>query len=137
MTLKRYSAVFAPARIRSIPQPSRRSATAQRGPQPDPTKALPPSVYSNPRSGPDDPRIGLKPGLLRRRRGYLRTAENRQHAEAAGIRARSQRPGTPSASPSTCRRACRWPRRGGPTINTGSVNSDLAFIGNHLFVGNY
>src|ERR1700683_5320290 len=38
--------------------------TAHRGPQPDPTKAAPPSVYSNPRSGPDDPRIGLKPGLF-------------------------------------------------------------------------
>jgi hypothetical protein len=29
----------------------------------DPSKAAPPKVYSNPRSGPDDPRIGLKPGL--------------------------------------------------------------------------
>ena len=36
---------------------------AQRGPQPDPSKALPPGVYSNPRAGADDPRIGLKPGL--------------------------------------------------------------------------
>ncbi len=27
--------------------------------------------------------------------------------------------------------------RGGPTIDTGSVNSDLACLGNHLFVGNY
>src|SRR5580693_2380133 len=35
-----------------------------RGPQPDPSKALPPGVYSNPRAGADDPRIGLKPGLF-------------------------------------------------------------------------
>jgi hypothetical protein len=36
---------------------------AQRGPQPDPSKAAPPTVYSNPRI-PDDPRVGLKPGLF-------------------------------------------------------------------------
>src|SRR5690349_6510900 len=34
-----------------------------RGPQPDPAKALPPNVYSNPRAASGDPRIGLKPGL--------------------------------------------------------------------------
>ena len=32
-------------------------------PKPDPAKARAPEVYSNPRSAPNDPRIGLKPGL--------------------------------------------------------------------------
>ncbi len=29
----------------------------------DPAKARAPEVYTNPRSAPNDPRIGLKPGL--------------------------------------------------------------------------
>src|SRR5260370_9949668 len=44
----------------------------------------------------------------------------------------------PSRSPAPPPNAPAGGRGGrGPTINTGTVNSDLAFIGNHLFVGNY
>ena len=59
-----------------------------------------------------------------------------QPAEAARVRARSQRARASSAARSARRRAAGGRGRG-PTINTGSVNSDLAFSGNHLFVGNY
>src|SRR5580704_1285692 len=63
MNVRRYSgslrAGLALAAFLSVPA----LCSAQRGPQPDPSKALPPSVYSNARAGSDDPRIGLKPGL--------------------------------------------------------------------------
>src|SRR5580700_12120467 len=63
MTLRGYSGRFRAGFIFAVSITIPALCTAQRGPQPDPTKAAPPSVYSNPRSGPDDPRIGLKPGL--------------------------------------------------------------------------
>ena len=64
MTIRRYSGRFRAGFAFAVSITIPALCTAQRGPQPDPTKAAPPSVYSNPRSGPDDPRIGLKPGLF-------------------------------------------------------------------------
>ena len=134
MTPIRYSARFRAgvAFAASLAIPA--LCTAQRGPQPDPTKALPPTVYSNPRSGPDDPRIGLKPGLYDAGEAIFGLEKIATLQKPPGFAPGPQRPGTPSASRWRSR---RWPRRRGPTLNTGSTNSDLAFIGNHLFVGNY
>ncbi len=112
--------------------------TAQRGPQPDPTKALPPSVYSNPRSGPDDPRIGLKAGLFDAGEAIfgLQKIASLQKPPGFAPDPNAPEPPPPPVPPAGAAAAGRG-GRGGPTINTGSVNSDLAFIGNHLFVGNY
>jgi hypothetical protein len=105
---------------------------AQRGPQPDPTKAAPPSVYSNPRSGPDDPRIGLKPGLYDAGEAIFGLQKVASMPKPAGF---APDPNAPEPPPPANPPA--GGRGRGPTINTGSVNSDLAFSGNHLFVGNY
>jgi hypothetical protein len=107
--------------------------TAQGGPQPDPSKALPPGVYSNPRSGPDDPRIGLKPGLYDAGEAIFGLEKIASLQKPPGFAPDPNAPPpVPPANPPAGGRAGR-----GPTINTGTVNSDLAFNGNHLFVGNY
>jgi hypothetical protein len=133
MTPRRYSgrfrAGFAFAAALTIPA----LCTAQRGPQPDPSKALPPTVYSNPRSGPDDPRIGLKPGLYDAGEAIFGLQKVATLQKPPGFAPDPNAPEPPPpANPPAGGRGGR-----GPTINTGTVNSDLAFIGNHLFVGNY
>jgi hypothetical protein len=92
-----------------------------------------PSVYSNPRAGSDDPRIGLKGGLY-------------DAAEAAfGLERLASLPkplgfaGQPSIPPDT---QPEPPGADGkpappPSLQYGTSNSDLAFSDNHLFVGNY
>jgi hypothetical protein len=137
MTPRRYSSSvrsgFAFAAALTLPA----LCTAQRGPQPDPTKALPPSVYSNPRSGPDDPRIGLKPGLFDAGEAIfgLEKIASLQKPPGFAPDPNAPPPPPPPAPPAGAAAGGRGGR--GPTIDTGSVNSDLAFIGNHLFVGNY
>ena len=139
MTQKLYSsrirAAFAFAASLSVPM----LCTAQRGPQPDPTKALPPSVYSNPRSGADDPRIGLKPGLYDAGEAIFGLEKIASIQKPPGFAPDPNAPEPPPPPPPPAGAAADTAGRGGrgPTLNTGSVNSDLAFIGNHLFVGNY
>jgi hypothetical protein len=127
MTLKRYFAALLTLPALSI---------AQRGPQPDPTKAAPPSVYSNPRSGPDDPRVGLKPGLFDAGEAIsgLQKVASMQKPMGFAPDPNAPEPPPPPAPPAN---APAGGRGRGPTINTGAVNSDLAFSGNHLFVGSY
>ena len=120
-----FRAGFAVAAVLALPA----ICAAQRGPQPDPTKALPPSVYSNPRSGNDDPRIGLKPGLYDAGEAIFGLDKVASIAKPPGF---APDPNAPDPPPPPGGRGGR-----GPTLNTGSVNSDLAFSGNHLFVGNY
>jgi hypothetical protein len=99
----------------------------------DPSKAAPPKVYSNPRSGPDDPRIGLKPGLYDAGEAIFGLQKVASMQKPPGFAPDPNAPEPPSQPvPPAGGRAGR-----GPTINTGSINSDLAFSGNHLFVGNY
>lgn len=120
---------------------------AQPGPggrvQPDPSKALPPKVYSNPRSGPEDPRIGLKPGFhdageaisgLEKVGSLPKPPGFAPDSNAVTLPPQPQ-PEMPAAENAPGGSGGRGGR--GPTLNTGSVNSDLAFVGNHLFVGNY
>ncbi len=133
MTLRRYSSLFRAgfALAASLTVPA--LGIAQRGPQPDPSKAAPPTVYSNPRSGPDDPRIGLKPGLFDAGEAIFGLQKIASLQKPPGFAPDPNAPEpAPPANPPAGGRAGR-----GPTINTGTVNSDLAFIGNHLFVGNY
>jgi hypothetical protein len=121
--------------------PNQQAATQQPGgrQQPDPSKALPPKVYSNPRAGADDPRIGLKPGVHDAGEAIFGLQKLASIAKPPGFAA------APSQLPPPEAPAAQNPAEGGnggragrgPTIDTGSVNSDLAFSGNHLFVGNY
>jgi len=101
---------------------------AQRGPQPDPSKAAPPTVYSNPRI-PDDPRVGLKPGLFNAGEAIFGLQKIASLPKPAGF---APDPNAPPPPPPPAGAPARP-----PSIDTGSVNSDLAFSGNHLFVGNY
>lgn len=107
------------------------------------TKPAPPppnpkaTVYFNPRSGPDDPRIGLKGGLY-------------DAGEAAfGLQKVGTLPKPPGFAPGNSIAAPAPPPPEPPAAGAepaappanpnqyGSTNSDLAFSGNHLFVGNY
>jgi hypothetical protein len=100
-----------------------------------------PSVYSNPRAGADDPRVGLKAGLYDAGEasfGMQRLASLPKPAgfapDLASIAAFDALPAPPTPPPGTP------PARGPQTglrANYGGTNSDLAFHGTTLFVGNY
>ncbi len=100
-----------------------------------------PSVYTNPRAGADDPRVGLKAGLYDAGEasfGMERLISLPKPAgfapDLASIAAFDAAP-APSPPP-----AGTPPARGpqsGPRANYGGTNSDLAFEGTTLFVGNY
>ncbi len=99
------------------------------------------SVYTNPRAGSDDPRVGLKGGLYdagEAASGLQRIVSLPKPAgfapDLASIAAYDAAP-TPPPPP-----AGTPPARGpqtGPRANYGGTNSDLAFGGSSLFVGNY
>jgi len=88
----------------------------------------------NPRAASNDPRIGLKPGLY-------------DAGEAAsGLERLASLPKPPGFAPGTGGATEPFPPPQAPdagkeqqprTVQYGSANSDLAFNGNHLFVGNY
>jgi hypothetical protein len=100
-----------------------------------------PSVYTNPRAGAEDPRVGLKAGLydageasfgmerlisLPKPAGFAPDL-----ASIAAFDAAPAPPPPPAGSP-----PARGPQSG-PRANYGGTNSDLAFEGTTLFVGNY
>ncbi len=99
------------------------------------------TVYTNPRTGADDPRVGLKAGLYdagEAASGLQRLVSLPKPAgfapDLASIAAFDALP-TPPPPP-----AGTPPPRGpqtGPRANYGGTNSDLAFGGKTLFVGNY
>jgi hypothetical protein len=100
-----------------------------------------PSVYTNPRTGNDDPRVGLKAGLydageasfgLQRLVSLPKPAGFAPDlASIAAYDAAPAPPPTPEGQP-----PARGPQSG-PRANYGGTNSDLAFTGTTLFVGNY
>jgi hypothetical protein len=101
------------------------------------------SVYVNPRSGPDDPRIGLKPGLYDAGTAAmglkLLTTQPKPPGFAPNlesIKAYDAAPAVPEGPPGP-----PPPRKPGDPApvraDYGGTNSDLAFAGKHLFVGNY
>ncbi len=100
-----------------------------------------PSVYTNPRSGPDDPRVGLKAGLYDAGEvsfGMERLISLPKPAgfapDLASIAAFDAAPAPPPPPAGTP--PARGPQSG-PRANYGGTNSDLAFHGSTLFVGNY
>jgi hypothetical protein len=101
----------------------------------------PSSVYTNPRAGADDPRVSLKAGLYDAGEasfGLQRLVSLPKPAgfapDLASIAAFDALPAPPPPPAGTP------PPRGpqtGPRANYGGTNSDLAFGGTTLFVGNY
>ncbi|HXA51585.1 MAG TPA: hypothetical protein VNV86_14810 [Candidatus Acidoferrum sp.] len=90
-----------------------------------------PAVATNPRAPSDDPRIGLKGGLY-------------DAGEAAsGLERLTSLPKPPGFAPGDATMPPAPPPPPGatgpqaPANQYGSTNSDLAFSGNHAFVGNY
>lgn len=109
---------------------------AQPGGPPIPAHPIAPTVYSNPRSGPDDPRIGLKAGYFDAGEAAFGLQRVASLPKPPGFAPGNNAvPTPPPPPPDPNRPAGRGGR--GPSVDTGSVNSDLAFDGNHLFVGNY
>src|SRR5258708_1405647 len=99
------------------------------------------SVYTNPRAGSDDPRVGLKAGLYDAGEasfGLERLISLPKPAgfapDLASIAAFDAAPAPPPPPPGTP--PARGPQSG-PRANYGGTNSDLAFRGTTLFVGNY
>jgi hypothetical protein len=99
------------------------------------------SVYTNPRAGADDPRVGLKAGLYdagEASSGLERLISLPKPAgfapDLASIAAFDAAPAPPPPPPGTP--PARGPQSG-PRANYGGTNSDLAFRGTTLFVGNY
>ena len=100
------------------------------------------SVYTNPRAGADDPRVGLKAGLYDAGEasfGLERVISLPKPVgfapDLASIAAFDALPAPPPPPEGT-----HLPRAGpqaGPRANYGGTNSDLAFHGTTLFVGNY
>ena len=100
------------------------------------TNATAPTVYSNPRASSDDPRVGLKAGIVRRRRSYFRTGEAGFLPKPPGFAPGNFFPNLqPPPPPDEPLKPGEPPRA--PAGTYGSTNSDLAFSGNHVFVGNY
>jgi len=100
-----------------------------------------PSVYTNPRAGADDPRVGLKAGLYdagEASSGLQRLISLPKPAgfapDLASIAAYDAAPAPPA--PPEGAPPARGPQSG-PRANYGGTNSDLAFHGTTLFVGNY
>ncbi|HKE24613.1 MAG TPA: hypothetical protein VKB88_19760 [Bryobacteraceae bacterium] len=119
---------------------------AQPGGPAIPDHVTPPTVYSNPRAGADDPRIGLKAGYFDAGEAAFGMQHVATLAKPSGF-APGDTAGTPmqpmmpaaagGGQEAPGGQAGRGGRGGRPTVDTGSANSDLAFAGNHLFVGNY
>jgi hypothetical protein len=83
---------------------------------------------SNPRSGPEDPRIGLKPGLYDAGVAAFGLELVMTLPKPPGFAPVAPDPNLKPGSPEAIAAARNL---------YGSTNSDLAFSGNHLFVGNY
>lgn len=98
----------------------------------------PPSVYTNPRADAGDPRVGLKAGLHDAGEasfGLQRIATLPKPPGFAPGDANTVPP-EPPPDPPAADGAPAKPKTP-PLQQYGSINSDLAFRGNHLFVGNY
>jgi hypothetical protein len=92
-------------------------------------------VYSNPRAPMDDPRVGLKAGLYDAGEAAFGMQRIASLPKPPGFA-----PGnvfvSPAPAPDPPAAGETGPARV-PANTYGSTNSDLAFSGNHLFVGNY
>ncbi|HTS78024.1 MAG TPA: hypothetical protein VMG40_17555 [Bryobacteraceae bacterium] len=82
----------------------------------------------------DDPRVGLKPGLYDAGEAVFGLEKLMSLPKPPGFAPNTPGVTEPFPPPQTPNAT---PGRGPRMIQYGSANSDLAFSGNHLFVGNY
>src|ERR1700730_16650922 len=93
------------------------------------------TVFSNPRASSDDPRVGLKAGLYDAGEAAFGMEKLASIPKPPGFAPDNFIPnGAPQEPPEPP--APGQPARP-PSVQYGSTNSDLAFSGNHVFVGNY
>jgi hypothetical protein len=108
---------------------------------------MPPKVFVNPRSGADDPRVGLKGGLYDAATAIFGMQLVSTTPKPAGfapdlnsIKAVDATPPPPPVDPDAPRQRPAPPVPGAPAVpraNYGGTNSDLAFNSKYLFNGNY
>jgi len=131
------TAVFAQAPAAQPPAAEAHDKTPPK--PPPPPKVIDTGVATNPRSGKDDPRVGLKGGLYdagEAASGMERLASlSKPSGFAPGDVVITPGPPPPQPPPPGEGAEPRLPSA--PPNAYGSTNSDLAFRGNHLFVGNY
>jgi hypothetical protein len=120
------------------------TATASAAPPAVKTPPPPPSVFVNPRSGSDDPRVGLKGGLYDATTAILGMQLVLTTPKPAGfapdldsIKAVDATPPPPPVDPDAPRQPGAMRPPGGLRANYGGTNSDLAFNAKYLFNGNY
>ena len=110
------------------------------------TPPKPPTVFVNPRSGPDDPRVGLKGGLYDAATAISGLQLIMTTPKPAGfapdtdsIKAVDATPPPPPVDPDAPRQhpMADAAHPSGPRANYGGTNSDLAFNSKYLFNGNY
>jgi hypothetical protein len=89
-------------------------------------------VFSNPRASSDDPRVGLKGGLYDAGEAAFGMQRIATLPKPPGFA-----PGDMVGAPAPPPPAAEGQPPGPPAVQYGSTNSDLAFSGNHVFVGNY
>jgi len=106
---------------------------------PVPPKVIDTGVSTNPRTGKEDPRVGLKAGLYDAGEAAFGLERLASLSKPSGFAPGDVvvTPGPPPVPPpnDSPDPAARLPQAAPNTY--GSTNSDLAFSGNHLFVGNY
>jgi hypothetical protein len=88
-------------------------------------------VFSNPRAGSDDPRVGLKAGLYDAGEAAFGLEKVVSLPKPPGF-ATGNFIATPNPEPPPPDNPARP-----PSVSYGATNSDIAFSANHLFVGNY
>jgi hypothetical protein len=99
------------------------------------------SVYTNPRSGADDPRVGLKAGLYDAGEASFGLERLISLPKPAGfapdLGSIAAFDAAPTPPPPPAGTPPPLGPQSGPRANYGGTNSDLAFHGTTLFVGNY
>jgi hypothetical protein len=96
----------------------------------------PAAVYSNPRASTDDPRVGLKAGLYDAGEAIFGLEKLASLPKPPGFAPGNFFPNLqPPPPPDEPLKPGEPPHA--PAGTYGSANSDLAFSGNHVFVGNY
>ena len=95
-----------------------------------------PAVSTNPRASSDDPRVGLKPGLYDAGEAIFGLEKLVSLPKPPGFAPDNFiANGAPPPAPPEPPPPGQPPRP--PSVQYGSTNSDLAFSGNYVFVGNY
>jgi len=93
------------------------------------------SAPSNPRASSKDPRVGLKPGLFDAGEAIFGMVKVASIPKPPGFASGSFVPNVNPPQPPEDPEPGKPPKP--PLAQYGSTNSDLAFSGNHAFVGNY